>query len=76
MRVFGAEDGAGARRSGVRHMRAEQFHDLGMHAVGRPIAVLHLALCVDPLVHDRRCHARTRQQSRAQQNAFHFQILA
>ena len=57
-------------------MSAEQFDHFRMHAVRRPIAVLHLALRVDPLVDDGAGHARPGHQGCEQQKAFHCPILA
>ena len=58
-------------------MRSETLDYFGVHAVRRSIAILDLALRVDPLVNDRGRESRPSHEHRAQKNAFHFlKILA
>src|SRR6202046_1106673 len=82
--VFGRGDGSvlrrrrrrrrrRSRRCGGRNQERDHF---GVHAVGRPIAILQLALGVDPLVDDGGGHARPSDQGGEQQKAFHRPVLA
>src|SRR5580700_6651471 len=62
---LGCRFGSPGRRRGrsvAGSVRAEQFDHFCMHAIRRPIAVLQLTLCVDPLVDDSRGQPRPSKQ--------------